>query len=148
MRKQEHDQYLIEFVQHLQQLNDELEIDLPEASIENILEDPKQFAYDFIEIEFAKAIPKFIEAYNAGKEFSNANQGIIVEGETRFYIDSEEIDKKLPPEYGLGDTLNHPGQECHNCKFYVETKKGDYCAAWDASVRHEYWCKKWQKDSK
>ena len=101
-----------------------------------------------IEIEFAKAIPKFIEAYEVGKLFSSENKGVLIEGDKRSYLDGKEIDEKLPPKYGLGDTLNHPGEECHNCKYYVETKTGDYCAFWDAIVRHEYWCKKWRKNSK
>ena len=77
---------MIEFVQHLKQLNEEIDTKLPDASIEDILKNPKQFAYDFIELEFAKAIPKFVEAYNSGKEFSNANKGIIIEGEKKLYI--------------------------------------------------------------
>jgi hypothetical protein len=148
MTQQDHNQYLIEFVQHLKQLNEGINIDLLDTSIEEILKDPKQYAYDIIELEFAKAIPKFVEAYNAGREFSNANKGLIVEANKRMYVGGGEIDENLPPAYSLGDTLNHPGQECKNCKFYVHTKTGDYCSAWDADVRHEYWCKKWQKVSK
>ena len=136
---------MIEFVQHLKQLNEEINIELPDVSIEEVLKDPKQYAYDIIELEFAKAIPKFMEAFDAGKEFSNANKGIVVENKKRLYIKGGNIDENLPPDYGLGDTLNHPKQECHNCKFYVETKNGDYCSQWDATVKHEYWCKKWQK---
>ena len=137
---------MIKFVQHLKQLNDQLDLEIPNTPIEEILADPKQFAYDIIEIEFAKTIPKFLEAYKAGKKYSKANQGVILKNEKRFYPDGEEIDEKLPPKYGLGDTLNHPVQECHNCKYYVETKTGDYCAQWDAVVREEYWCKKWRKN--
>ncbi len=57
-----------------------------DTSIEEILKDPKQYAYDIIELEFAKAIPKFVEAYNAGREFSNANKGLIVEANKRMYV--------------------------------------------------------------
>ena len=144
MNQQDRNQYLIEFVQHLKQLNDEIDIEFPDASIEDILKDPEKFAYDFIQLEFAKAIPKFVEAYNTGKEFANANRGIIVEGEKRFYITGGEVDKNLPPGYQVGDTLNHPEQSCENCKFYVSTKTGDYCSQWDATVGDEYWCKKWR----
>ena len=105
---------MIEFVQHLKQLNEEINIELPDVSIEEVLKDPKQYAYDIIELEFAKAIPKFMEAFDAGKEFSNANKGIVVENKKRLYIKGGNIDENLPPDYGLGFTLNHPKQECHN----------------------------------
>ena len=135
---------MIEFVQHLKQLNEEIDIKLPDVPIQEVLKDPRRYAYDIIEFEFAKAIPKFVEAYSSGKEFANANKGIIAEGEKRLYIKGGEIDKNLPPGYELGDTLNHPKQTCENCKFYVSTKTGDYCSQWDATVRDEYWCKKWR----
>ena len=47
-----------------------------------------------------------------------------------------------PPGYEYGGTLNNPDQMCHNCKYFVR----DYCAAWDADVRKEFWCKKWQEE--
>ena len=139
---------MIEFVQHLKQLNETIDIKLPEISIENILKDPRQFAYDFIEIEFAKAIPKFIESFESGKEFGNATRGLILEGEKRMYLDGKDVDSNLPPAYQYGGTLNNPEEYCENCKFYVHTKNGDYCSVWDTNVRDEYWCKKWQKVSK
>ena len=145
MTQKDHDQYLIKFVKHLKQLNEKLDIEIPKTNIEEILTDPKKYAYEFIEIEFARAIPFYISAYKAGKEFAKANEGVIIKDDLRYYIDGQEIDPKLPDKYGIGDTLNHPGQECHNCKYYVETKNGNYCAAWDAEVRDEYWCKKWKK---
>ena len=68
------------------------------------------------------------------------------EGENKFYLDGKKIDKNLPPAYSYGDTLNHKNKQCKNCKFYLETKSGDYCSTWDAEVREEYWCKKWQEE--
>ena len=56
----------------------------------------------------------------------------------------KKINKKLPNNYSYGKTLDNPNENCHNCKFYVETKTGDYCSQGDADVRDEYWCKKWQ----
>lgn len=108
------------------------------------MKDPKQYAYDFIQLEFLKAIPKFAEAYKSGKQFSKANQGVILKNNKRFYIDHKKIDNKLPAKYGIGNTINHPEQECLNCKYFVQTRSGDYCAQWDAEVREEYWCKKWK----
>ena len=87
---------------------------------------------------------KFLDAYNLGIDYALSNSGILMKEEKRHYLDGKPIDEKLPPKYSYGDTLNNPGEICHNCKFYVESKTGDYCAFWDAEVRHEYWCAKWK----
>ena len=144
MTQKDHDQYLTKFVKHLKTLNNQLDIEIPRTNIEEILLDPKQYAYDLIEKEFAKAIPSFVSAYKAGKKFSKANEGVILKQDLRYYPDGSEIDPKLPDKYGIGDTINHAGQLCSNCKYYISNKSGEYCAFWDAAVRDQYWCKKWK----
>jgi len=117
-----------------------------EVPIEEIFKDPEKFAIDFMEQMFTLYEGKFIEAYGLGSDFGLKNQGIIKKDDKRYYLDNKQIDDKLPPDYAYGNSLDNPGEECHNCRFYVETKAGDYCSQWDADVRHEYWCKKWQKN--
>ena len=136
---------MTEFVQHLKTLNEKIDIKLPDISIEDILKDPRQYALDFIELEFAKAIPSFVDAYNRGLDFSNANRGIAIKKSKRFYIKGGEIDSNFPDSYQLGDSLNHKNQECQRCRFYTKTKAGDYCSNWDADTKKNYWCNQWQK---
>ena len=62
------DQSLIEFVKQLQELND-IEIDIPQANIDAVLDDPEQYAYDFIEVIFAKYVSTFIKANKLGDKF-------------------------------------------------------------------------------
>ena len=62
------DQSLVEFVTQLKDLND-IEVEIPKANIKSIIEDPSQYAKDFIEISFAKFIPRYIKSYKLGKDF-------------------------------------------------------------------------------
>ena len=62
------DQSLVEFVTQLKDLND-IEVEIPKGNIKSIIENPSQYARDFIEISFAKNIPKYIKAYKLGKGF-------------------------------------------------------------------------------
>ena len=56
-QKGKNDQYLIDYLTKLQKLND-VEVDIPQASIKDVIKDPRQYALDFIELEFAKTVPK------------------------------------------------------------------------------------------
>ena len=62
------DQSLVEFVTELKQLND-IKVEIPKANIKSIIKNPSQYARDFIEVSFAKFIPKYIKAYKLGKDF-------------------------------------------------------------------------------
>ena len=62
------DQSLVEFVTQLKDLND-IEVEIPKANIKSIIEDPSQYAKDFIEVSFAKFIPRYIKSYKLGKDF-------------------------------------------------------------------------------
>ena len=74
-KKQENknDQYLIDFLTKLQQLND-IEVEIPQADIEEVIKNPRQYALDFIELEFAKNVPKFIKAYDMSFKFGKKNK--------------------------------------------------------------------------
>ena len=62
------DQSLIDFVLKLKKLND-IKIDIPKANVKDIIKNPRQFALDFIELEFAKALPANIKSFKLGKKF-------------------------------------------------------------------------------
>ena len=62
------DQSLVEFVTQLKDLND-IEVEIPKGNIKSIIEDPSQYAKDFIEVSFAKFIPRYIKSYKLGKQF-------------------------------------------------------------------------------
>ena len=62
------DQSLVGFVTELKQLND-IEVEIPKGNIKSIIENPSQYAKDFIEVSFAKFIPRYIKAYKLGKGF-------------------------------------------------------------------------------
>ena len=107
---------LVEFVGELQNLN-KINNDLMQVPIEEVMDDPEAYAVDYME-----------------------------DGKKRYYLDNEKIDKNLPTDYKFGTQLDENPSLCSNCKFYLLTKTGDeYCSQWDADVREDYWCKKWQK---
>ena len=72
-KRGENDQFLIDYLRKLQRLND-IEVDIPQADIDEVINDPRQYALDFIELEFAKTVPKFIEAYKEGYAFGKKNK--------------------------------------------------------------------------
>jgi hypothetical protein len=65
--------FLIDYLRKLQRLN-KFDLEVPQADIKEVIKDPRQYALDFIELEFAKALPKFIESYNNGFEFGKKNK--------------------------------------------------------------------------
>jgi hypothetical protein len=66
-------QFLIDYLTNLRQLND-FEIEVPQVDINEVIKDPRQYALDFIELEFAKAVPKIIEAHKNGLAFGKKNK--------------------------------------------------------------------------
>ena len=67
------EQSLIEFVTKLRQLND-IDVAIPQENIDEIVKNPEQYALDFIELEFARTIPKFIKSYKNGLKFGKKNK--------------------------------------------------------------------------
>ena len=68
------DQSLVEFVTQLKDLND-IDIEIPRGNIKSIINDPEQYAKDFIEVSFSKFIPRYIKSYKLGKEFGKKLNG-------------------------------------------------------------------------
>ena len=62
------DQSLIEFVTKLQEQND-IVINIPQANIDDILNDPEQYGFDFIENVFTQYVKVFTEAHKLGDKF-------------------------------------------------------------------------------
>ena len=62
------DQSLVEYVKQLKNLN-EIDLEVPQANIDDILENPEQYAYDFVELTFANFVNSFIKANELGRNF-------------------------------------------------------------------------------
>ena len=62
------DQSLIEFVTKLQQKND-IDVAIPQADIDKVLDNPEQYGFDFIENVFTQYVKVFSEAYKLGDKF-------------------------------------------------------------------------------
>lgn len=59
----------------------------------------------------------------------------------RTYADGEPIPATLPALYvEAGSTGTMPGQNCSNCEYYA----GGMCGKFQAPVRENYWCAKWE----
>tara|TARA_Y100000310_G_scaffold343380_1_gene450735 strand:- start:1642 stop:1878 length:237 start_codon:yes stop_codon:yes gene_type:complete len=69
-----HNQFLIDFVEKLQQLN-EIEVEIPQENIKAIIENPEQYALDLIEFNFVKNFHKYMDAYKLGSSFAKKNLG-------------------------------------------------------------------------
>ena len=52
----------------------DIDVEIPQADINDVIKNPRQYALDFIELEFAKTIPKFIKAYKEGFAFGKKNK--------------------------------------------------------------------------
>lgn len=62
----------------------------------------------------------------------------------RTYPDGEAIPVTLPALYvEAGSTGTGPGQNCANCGYYA----GGMCGKFQAAVRENYWCAKWEDAS-
>lgn len=64
-------------------------------------------------------------------------ESMIVSDRKALYPDGEEIDPNLPEAYAIGDEQKN----CGNCA-YLENE--NYCTIWDAKVRMNYVCAKWE----
>ena len=67
------DRFLIDYLRKLRRLN-ELDVEVPQADIKEVIKDPRQYALEFIELEFAKTLPKFIKSYKNGFAFGKKNK--------------------------------------------------------------------------
>ena len=71
--KSKNDQFLIDYLTKLQRLND-INVDIPQVNINEVIKDPRRYALDYIELEFARNVTKFIKAYKEGFKFGKKNK--------------------------------------------------------------------------
>lgn len=92
--------------------------------------------------------PGYDPNYQGGEYMpSNAEDNKELVATTRVYPDGEKIPDSLPPKYMAANSKEVPeGQQCNNCEYYVESNS--YCKKFDAKVRDNYWCAKWEPNNK
>jgi hypothetical protein len=66
---------LVEYVKKLQRLNN-IELEIPQESIDSIIDNPKEYALNFVEFQVTKNLMKYIEAQKLGKTFALKNMEI------------------------------------------------------------------------
>ena len=133
-----HNRYLKNFVEKLLKLN-EVTVELSDKNVNEIIKNPKKYAFDVIVKEFAKNLPNMVKAYELGEKLAMQNLRINYKGDERFYPDGEEVPEKLPDAYAIG----RYNQACSNCIFFIG---GNYCKKWRADVRAKYWCLSWKAE--
>jgi len=92
--------------------------------------------------------PGYDPNYQGGEyKPSNAEDNKELVATTRIYPDGEKIPNSLPPKYMAANSKEVPeGQHCGNCEYYAESNS--YCKKFDAKVRNNYWCAKWEPNNK
>jgi len=92
--------------------------------------------------------PGYDPNYQGGEYVpSNAEDNKELVATTRVYPDGKKIPNSLPPKYMAANSKEVPeGQHCGNCEYYVESDS--YCKKFDAKVRDNYWCAKWEPNNK
>ena len=92
--------------------------------------------------------PGYDSNYQGGEyKPSNAEDNKELVATTRVYPDGEKIPNSLPPKYMAANSKEVPeGQHCGNCEYYAESNS--YCKKFDAKVRDNYWCAKWEPNNK
>ena len=68
----QYNQLLIEYVNDLQNLND-IDVEIPQVDIDEVINDPQQYARDFAEAIFVKHYKDFMKAHKIGKKFALDN---------------------------------------------------------------------------
>ena len=66
---------MVEYVKKLQRLNN-IELEIPQESIDSIIDNPKEYALNFVEFQVTKNLMKYIEAQKLGKTFALKNMEI------------------------------------------------------------------------
>ena len=60
-------------MRELQHLN-EIDLDIIQADIEDVINDPEQYAINFIEINFVRYVQRYVLSYKLGKDFAKKNK--------------------------------------------------------------------------
>ena len=66
---------MVEYVKKLQRLNN-IKLEIPQESIDSIIDNPKEYALNFVEFQVTKNLMKYIEAQKLGKTFALKNMEI------------------------------------------------------------------------
>jgi len=74
-KKNNHNRYLVDFVLKLKEINS-LELEIPGGDIKTVIENPEEYALNFVEFQITKNLKNYITAFKIGKEFANKNMGI------------------------------------------------------------------------
>ena len=73
-KNKENAHYLTNYVTKLRRLND-IDLEIPQDfSIEEVIADPDAYAMEFIEREFTRYLPRFMEAYKLGQDLAVKNK--------------------------------------------------------------------------
>ena len=68
----QHNKFLIDYVRELQHLNN-IDLDIIQADIEDVINDPENYAINFVEINFIRYVQRYVLAYKLGQEFAKKN---------------------------------------------------------------------------
>ena len=69
-KKKNKDQFLVDYVVNLRNLNNKIKIKPPKADIEKIIKDPEEYAKEYVEIAFAKYLRLFKKSFLLGKKLA------------------------------------------------------------------------------
>jgi hypothetical protein len=101
--------------------------------------------YGFRAVSEIKEQPQLIEKKNK-KLFNELKKELIeMTDKLRTYPDGEIIPNSLPEKYQSATSADVPvNQNCENCEYFEK----NYCKKFDAKVRSDYWCAKWESKDK
>ena len=61
---------MVDYVVNLRKINNKVQIKPPKANIEDVIEDPTQYARDYVEIALAKYVKEFKKAFRSGQDLA------------------------------------------------------------------------------
>ena len=73
-KKNSHNRFLVEFVQKLKKLNS-IDLEIPKEKVDKVIDNPKEYALNFVEFQITKNILKYIQAHKMGEDFALKNMG-------------------------------------------------------------------------
>ena len=63
---------MIEYVKQLQKHND-IDLEIPQVDVQEVIDNPQQYARDYIEAMFVKFYKDFMDTYKIGRKFAKDN---------------------------------------------------------------------------
>ena len=127
-----------------------LDVDYGFKAVSEIKKEAYDIGHDYAQhtSKITPGEPGYDPNYQGGEyKPSNAEDNKELVATTRVYPDGEKIPNSLPPKYMAANSKEVPeGQHCGNCEYYAESNS--YCKKFDAKVRDNYWCAKWEPNNK